>query len=102
MAKHLEDVGNWAELAKSADYRVNKLAEMCGVSRRTLHRFFLRTMKRSPRDFLEGVRLDHGLTLVGTGKSVKEAAWQLGFKDPAYFSKKYGKLHDNLQVRRDH
>jgi AraC-like DNA-binding protein len=82
----------WAELAKEANYSIAALASLCGVSVRQLERNFKQTMDQSPKQWLNGLRLESAREMLRAGGSVKEAALSSGYRYPQHFSRDFRKL----------
>jgi AraC-like DNA-binding protein len=84
----------WEKLAQQARYRPQALTELVGVSMRTLQRCFRSRYDKTVSDWLRDLRLDHALKKVKNCQSVKEVAFELGYKQPSHFTrdfkKKYG------------
>jgi AraC-like DNA-binding protein len=93
MKSRLCQITNWAELAQAAKYRARKLAKDCGVSTRGLERFFLARTDKHPHRWLNELRQMQGRILIGQGKSVKEAAFELGYRRPAHFTRDFKQFH---------
>ena len=77
MRSRLCQIRNCTELARAAKYRAGGLAKKCGVSTRELQRFFLARKGKHPHEWLNELRQMEGRLLIGRGKSVKEAAFEL-------------------------
>jgi AraC-like DNA-binding protein len=82
---------NWMDLSKQANWSVERLAQLSGVNRRTLHRYFLKQMGQTPKDWLTGLRQKLALELLRDGSSVKETATQLGYGCSETFSRDFKK-----------
>ena len=80
MKSRLCEITNWAELARAASFRASKLAKDTGVCTRELERFFLCQTEKTPHEWLNELRQVDALALIGSGKSVKETAFELGYK----------------------
>jgi AraC family transcriptional activator FtrA len=80
---------DWLELARHANWSVSKLAARCGVSERTLRRYFIRHLGQPPKTWLSEQRQRHGYELLCNGSSVKETAACLGYKQSTNFTRKY-------------
>jgi AraC-like DNA-binding protein len=95
MAKRsrLERVKNWAELAKAANYNVERLAEECGVSVRQLENFFRRKTGLSPHEWLTQARQMEALGMVHQGKRIKDVAEELGYTRATNFSRDFRHFH---------
>ena len=73
----------------SGPVRIGGIAREMGLSRQTLYRR-LKAEGTSFEKVLDALRRRLGLRLIREEKiSVKEAAWRLGFSDPAAFSRAY-------------
>jgi AraC-like DNA-binding protein len=70
---------------------VAELADLCGVSMKTLERHFLKTFRLPPHYWLRKVRLDPAATDLQNGASVKKAAHQAGYRHPHHFSRDFKK-----------
>ena len=69
--------------------RVEEVARALGYSRQTLYRR-LKAEGATFEDVLDGLRRRLALRLIrDEGQPVKEAAWRLGYSDPAAFSRAY-------------
>jgi transcriptional regulator GlxA family with amidase domain len=89
MKSRLSHIKDWAELALAAKYRTSVLAKQCGVSTRELERYFLAETGKRPHERLNELRQVQGRSLLSRGKSVKEAAFELGYKHPAHFTRDF-------------
>ena len=64
-------------------YPVERLAEIAGVSPRTVARLFVRDLGMTPHEFVEGVRIDHARKLLeATERPMKIVAFECGFGTP--------------------
>jgi len=62
---------------------VERLAEIAGVSPRSIARLFVRELSVTPHEFVEGVRLDHARNLLESTEAVLKAiAFDCGFAGP--------------------
>lgn len=62
---------------------VERLAEIAGVSARSIARLFVRDLGLTPHDFVEGVRIDHARNLLeATESPLKIVAFKCGFASP--------------------
>ncbi|MGD0207344.1 MAG: helix-turn-helix transcriptional regulator [Verrucomicrobiota bacterium] len=87
MNTRLNYVEDWLLLARKANWSVTKLADLCNVSVRTMERHFLKTTGKTPKVWLAEQRLKRARELLSEGSSVKETAFQLGYKYPHHFSR---------------
>jgi transcriptional regulator GlxA family with amidase domain len=91
MNTRLSHIQNWTELAQQAKWSASALAKKCGITVRTLERYFLRQMNKSPKAWLAEQRQRRAVELLRDGSSVKETATCLGYKQPTNFTRKYKK-----------
>jgi len=72
------------------DFGLPQLCQKIGMSRSQLFRKMKALTDIAPSDLIRSHRLNKAKTLLESGAAnVAEAAWQVGFKDPSYFSKLY-------------
>lgn len=95
-------IESWPSLAIEAQWKVSVLAGLLGVSTRTLERRFKEKIGKSPRAWLTEQKqlhtaklLQHAITLLGDGLSVKEVSSQLGYAHRSQFSREF-KQHFGL------
>lgn len=79
MKSELNHIQNWLELGQKAKWSASSLARECNVSLRTLQRFFLKHMGKSPKAWLSEQRRGQAIALKREGHSVKMAAYLLGY-----------------------
>jgi AraC-like DNA-binding protein len=66
------------------------LAELAGVSLRTLQRLFRDRFRTSPMNWLIEVRLQEAARLIREGDDpVTKIAYRVGFKDPSHFTRRF-------------
>jgi len=66
---------------------MTELADLLGISPRTLNRRFRQATGMSPQAYLQGLRINQARELLKhSNLSVGEVAWQLGLQDASYFS----------------
>lgn len=64
-------------------YPVERLAEIAGVSPRSIARLFVKEIGVTPHEFVEGVRIDHARNLLeATELALKVIAFDCGFANP--------------------
>jgi AraC-like DNA-binding protein len=78
MDRRLESIEHWQNRLHQANYRLSKLAQVCGTSRRSLHRFVSRVYCCAPRLWIEKMRLEAARELFSSGKTLKEIAEYIG------------------------
>ncbi len=91
MNSRLNHIQNWPEQAQQANWCATTLAKNCGVSLRTLERFCLKTMGKSPKAWLLEQRQQRAAKLLQDGCSVKETAANLGYKHQNHLSNEFQK-----------
>ena len=89
----LQRIHNWPQLAHGATYSVKALAKACGVSVRTLERFFLPAFGDAPRCWLGRLRMEKAVELLRDGSTIKETAACLSYDDPSHFSREFKKRY---------
>lgn len=99
MSSHLDRFDDWVSMARSAHYQSEKLARLADVSQRHLQRYFPERFGKSPRAWLKELRwqeeqrrLQAACDRLLRGELVKTMAFELGFKSPPDFCRKF-KLH---------
>jgi transcriptional regulator GlxA family with amidase domain len=83
----LDKISDWERLLRDAQFRVGRLAELCGVGERELRRYLRARLGLRPRDWILKIRLRPAPQLLRDGYSVKQAAAETGFKEQGRFSK---------------
>jgi transcriptional regulator GlxA family with amidase domain len=89
MSSRLGFVQEWEVLAQKAGYRARDLAELCQTSLRTLERHFHKHYGATVSEWLRELRLKQAYTSLKTGKSVKEVAFEQGYKQVSHFSREF-------------
>jgi AraC-like DNA-binding protein len=82
-------IQNWAVLAQKSGYRRHRLARLVQVSTRTLDRYFRKHLSLSVRQWLTESQLVDAYHQVMTGKPLKEISFDVGFKQPSHFTKRF-------------
>lgn len=86
----LKHIQNWPELAREVKWSASALAKKCGVSVRTLHRYFIKHMKKNTKAWLADQRQENAFELLSVGSSsIKETADCLGYKQQTNFTRQY-------------
>lgn len=89
-------------LASDEGVRIERIARELGLSRQTLYRR-LKAEGTTFEELLDGVRRRVALRLIRKeGLSVKEAAYRLGFSDPAAFSRAFKRWTGSSPTGRPH
>jgi transcriptional regulator GlxA family with amidase domain len=89
MSARLSLIKNWPELAPKANWAVSALAKQCRVSVRALEHHFLRKMGTNPKNWLREQRQQKALEMLSKGASVKEIAFELGYKHSHHLSRDF-------------
>ena len=92
MVSRLRQVKDWGELAQANKYSVTSMARNCGVSTRQLERFFVELHGKSPRSWLQELRMQRALELMRDCTPVKEASYVLGYKNSTHFGHAFKKF----------
>jgi AraC-like DNA-binding protein len=91
MNTKLNHVQDWLKMAKQANWSVSKLSKTFNVTPRTLERFFIREMGKTPKAWLLEQRQKQAVELLCDGTSVKEAASLLGYQHASTFTREFKK-----------
>jgi transcriptional regulator GlxA family with amidase domain len=86
---HNGSTATWESLAGEAQYRAGDLARLVGVSLRTLQRYFRAKYNCTISDWLRELRLESARARLPTCASVKEVAFDLGYKQPSHFTRDF-------------
>lgn len=99
-AKRAFGVGN--EIARTIDYLSNRLnesvtiddmADHVGMSRAVFHRRFKEATTMSPIQFVKSMRLNNAAMQIAEGKTVSEAAWDVGYQSSSQFSREFKRMY---------
>jgi len=77
------------ENARKANYNATELAKLSCVSLRQLQRYFKEDFGCSPSEWLAEKRVVDARALLMEAESVKEVAYQVGFKQPSHFCREF-------------
>lgn len=88
-----DHVKDWEGLAHKAGYSPTALANLCHVSLRQLQRHFRLAFNVGVRDWLIRLRLTKAHALLMSAQSVKEVAFELGYKQLSHFSRDFKSHH---------
>jgi AraC-like DNA-binding protein len=91
MNGRLQWIKKWEELARQANWSAATLAKKCGVSLRTLERYFLKAMGKHPQTWLCEQRQRQAIELLRDGCNVTKTATLLGYKHATHFSREFKK-----------
>lgn len=84
-------IQNWLELARQANWSAATLAKRCGVSLRTLERYFFEKMGKCLQTWLCEERQRRAIELLRNGCNVKKTAALLGYRHATHFSREFKK-----------
>ena len=100
VARRAFGVGN--EIARTIDYlssRLNEpvtiddMAAHVGMSRAVFHRRFKEATTLSPIQFVKSMRLNTAAMKIASGRTVSEAAWDVGYHSPSQFSREFKRMY---------
>ncbi len=87
------------------DFNIGKLAQSAHMSVSTLERRFKKYTNKTPRQFINEVRLENARRLlVETNLPISVVSSKSGFADHSYFSRKFAEMFDDIPsvFRRNH
>jgi len=84
-----DDQGEWVLLAQKCRYRRELLARLLQVSLRTLDRYFKKHLSTTVGTWLRELQLADAYQQIKAGKPVKETAFEVGFKQPSHFTRRF-------------
>ena len=87
----LEGTKDWLDRARNADWKAGELAKRCGVSLRTLQRFFIQKFGTTPKVWLFQQRQMEAANQLQRGRWIKETAIDLGYNHQTQFSREFKK-----------
>lgn len=99
-ARRAFGVGN--EIARTIDYLSTRLSEQVtiddmadhvGMSRAAFHRRFKEATTMSPIQFVKSMRLNNAAMKIAEGKTVSEAAWDVGYQSASQFSREFKRMY---------
>jgi len=100
VARRAFGVGN--EIARTIDYlsshlnqpvTVDDMAAHVGMSRAVFHRRFKEATTLSPIQFVKSMRLNTAAMKIASGRTVSEAAWDVGYQSPSQFSREFKRMY---------
>ncbi len=99
-ARRAFGVGN--DIARTIDYlsthlneqvTIDDMAEHVGMSRAVFHRRFKEATTMSPIQFVKSMRLNNAAMKIAEGKTVSEAAWDVGYQSASQFSREFKRMY---------
>ena len=91
--KTLQELTRMPELAAESGYNVNRIAESFDITVGQLQRDFKKNLGRTPQDWLNEQRMIAARRLLCESRSVKEVAFELGFKQVSHFCRHVKKAY---------
>ncbi len=99
-ARRAFGVGN--EIARTIEYlsehlneqvTIDDMADHVGMSRPVFHRRFKEATTMSPIQFVKSMRLNNAAMKIAEGKTVSEAAWDVGYQSSSQFSREFKRMY---------
>jgi AraC-like DNA-binding protein len=84
-----EPAVNWQELAVTARFKPLAVANLCGLSVRTVQRHFRKHYRMTLGEWLRSYRLQLAYERLRAGESIKCVAIDLGYKQLSHFSRDF-------------
>jgi signal transduction histidine kinase/ligand-binding sensor domain-containing protein/DNA-binding response OmpR family regulator len=85
------------ENVSNADFSVEDLSRMLGISRANFYKKIVSLTGKSPLEFIRTIRLQHAAQLLEKSQlSVAEVAYHVGFNNPKYFAKYFKEEYHEL------
>jgi AraC-like DNA-binding protein len=83
----------WRRLAERSGWKVSTAAQLLGISVRQVERLGQEQLGAAPHDWFHSERMTAASQLLAAGQSVKRVAAQLGYTQPANFSRDFKRHH---------
>jgi AraC-like DNA-binding protein len=99
MNSRLNQITNWAERVKMANYNAKALAVICGSCERQLRRFIREVKGKSTQKWLNELRLTDLFPRLKAGEPVKQVAYSLGFKHASQLSRDFKNFYGQAPSR---
>jgi AraC-like DNA-binding protein len=80
---------DWQTLAFRSQFKPGKIAQLCGVSSRTVQRHFRQFYGCTLGQWLRNYRLDMAYRRLTAGDTIKVVAIELGYKQLSHFSRDF-------------
>lgn len=85
------------ENVSNADFSVEDLSKMLGISRANFYKKTISLTGKSPLEFIRTIRLQHAAQLLERSQlTVAEVAYQVGFNNPKYFARYFKEEYNEL------
>jgi AraC family transcriptional activator of mtrCDE len=89
MTNKLQNIHNWAELARQAKWSVTALAKLCEVSKDTLQRHLHQHTGQAAGHWLAELRQHQAIELLRDGSNIQETSICLGYKHQTNFTRAF-------------
>lgn len=90
----LKNIREYLEQDLSISMSVEELSEKCHLTRTQLYRKVKALTGKSPNQYMNQIRLEHGAHLLKTtDNSISEIAYTIGYTDPKYFARIFNKFY---------
>jgi AraC-like DNA-binding protein len=86
---HISSHSDWQNLARNAHFKPAAVARLCGVSPRTVQRYFKKHYHCTLGEWMRNYRLEMAYQRLLTGESIKCVAIDLGYKQLSHFSRDF-------------
>ena len=86
---HISSHNDWQALARSAHFRPSAVARLCGVSSRTVQRYFKKHYNCTLGEWMRNYRLGMAYQRLLAGEPIKCVAIDLGYKQLSHFSRDF-------------
>ena len=90
--RHASDE-EWRRFAQQAEFNVQKLALLIGVSTRHAERLVRSKFNLSPREYLRRERMLAARGLLQQAESIKEISFALGYSHPSVFNRHFKQFY---------
>jgi signal transduction histidine kinase/ligand-binding sensor domain-containing protein/DNA-binding response OmpR family regulator len=85
------------ENVSNADFSVEELSKLLGISRANFYKKILSLTGKSPLEFIRAIRLQHAAQLLEKSQlTVSEIAYSVGFNNPKYFARYFKEEYHEL------
>ncbi len=89
MVSRLDAIHDWEARARAARFCIATLARSIPIGERQLRRFIRSHWRIDCHHWIDGLRRNFAIELLGKGVLIKEVAYELGFKSTRSFDKAF-------------